>query len=112
MIVARQSIRLWRFDHSRMLIVFLPDISVELVHQEAHEGRRPSPRTWQPIHPEAAARLTDSRLQLHHAAQFGAAAGNSFLEHRPDNSQTSLEWIPALGGLFSAVIPAARAFRV
>jgi hypothetical protein len=95
-----------------MLIVFLPDISVELVPQETHEARRSSPRTWQPIHPEAAARLTDSRLQLHHAAQFGAAAGNSFLEHRPDNSQTSLEWIPALGGLFSGVIPAPRAFRV
>ncbi|MDP9204922.1 MAG: hypothetical protein M3P12_05620 [Gemmatimonadota bacterium] len=95
-----------------MLIVFLPDTSVELVPQETHEGRRPSPRMWQPIHPEAAARLTDSRLQLHHAAQFAAAAGISFLQHLPDNSHTSLEWVPMLGGLFSRVVPAQRAFRV
>jgi hypothetical protein len=95
-----------------MLIVFLPDLSVELVPQETHEVRRPSPRTWQPIHPEAAARLTDSRLQLHHAAQFGAAAGISYLKHLPDDSHTNLEWIPALGGLFSRAIPAQRSFRV
>jgi hypothetical protein len=95
-----------------MLIVFLLDISVELVPQETHEGRRPSPRTWQPIHPEAAARLTDSRLQLHHAAQFGAAAGVSFLPHCADDSHTNLEWVPALGGLFSRVIPAQSPFRV
>ena len=95
-----------------MLIVFLPGFSVELVSQETHEARRPSPRTWQPIHPEAAARLTDSRLQLHHAAQFGAAAGISYLKHLPDDSHTNLEWIPALGGLFSRAIPAQRSFRV
>lgn len=95
-----------------MLLVFLPDYSVELVPQEKHEARRPSPRTWQPIHPEAAARLTDSRLQLHHAAQFAAAAGISFLPHLPDDSHTNLEWVPAFGGLFSRPIPAQRSFRI
>ncbi len=95
-----------------MLVVFLPDLSVELVPQETHDARRPPARMWQPIHPEAAARLTDSRLQLHHAAQFGAAAGISFLHHLPDDSHTNLEWIPALGGLFSRVIPAQLAFRI
>ena len=95
-----------------MLLVFLPDHSVELVPQETHEARRPSPRTWQPIHPEAAARLTDSRLQLHHAAQFAAAAGISFLRPLPDDSHTNLEWVPALGGLFSRPIPAQRSFRI
>jgi len=85
---------------------------VELVPQTAQETRRPSPRIWQPVRPEEAARVTDSRLQLHHAAQFAAAAGISFLQPLPDESQANLEWVPALGGLFSRVIPARTAFRV
>jgi hypothetical protein len=95
-----------------MLRVFLTGYSVELVPQSAKETRRPSPRIWQPVRPEEAARLTDSRLQLHHAAQFAAAAGLSFLQPLPDDSHTNLEWVPALGGLFSRVIPARTAFRV
>jgi hypothetical protein len=90
----------------------LLDISLELVPQTAQETRRPSPRIWQPVRPEEAARLTDSRLQLHHAAQFAAAAGISFLQPLPDDSHTNLEWVPAMGGLFSRVIPARTAFRV
>ena len=85
---------------------------MELVPQETNEARRPSPRMWQPIHPEAAARLTDSRLQLHHAAQFCAAAGISFLQRLPDASHTNLEWLPSLRGLFSRTIPAQRPFRI
>ena len=85
---------------------------MELVPQETHEKRRPSPRMWQPVRPEEATRLTDSRLQLHHAAQFGAAAGISYLPHLPDDSHSNLEWVPALGGLFSRVISAPTAFRV
>jgi hypothetical protein len=95
-----------------MLVVLLLDVSVELIPHETHEVRRPSARMWEPVRPEAATKLTDSRLQLHHAAQFGAAAGISYLPHLPDHSHSSLEWIPALGGLFSAVIPARTAFRV
>jgi hypothetical protein len=95
-----------------MLRVFLTGYSVELVPQKTPVTRRPSPRTWQPVRPEEAGRLTDSRLQLHHAAQFAAAAGISFLPHLPDDSHTNLEWVPALGGLFSRVIPARTAFRV
>jgi hypothetical protein len=85
---------------------------VELVPQQSHETRRPSPRTWQAVRPEAAARLTDFRLQFHHAAQFGAAAGSSFLQPLPDESHTNLEWVPALGGLFSRAIPARITFRI
>jgi len=51
-------------------------------------------------------------LQFHYAAQFGAAAGISFLEHRSDDSHTSLEWVPSLGGLFSKPIPTGRPFRI
>jgi hypothetical protein len=85
---------------------------VELIPQGAAETYRSSPRTWQPVRPEDAAKLTDCRLQLHHAAQFGAAAGISFLEHRPDESHTNLEWVPSLAGLFSRVIPTGRPFRI
>ena len=85
---------------------------MELVPQSVHETRRPSPRVWQPIRPEEATRLTDSRLQLHHAAQFAAAAGICYLEPLPDESHANLEWVPALGGLFSRVIPARTAFRI
>jgi hypothetical protein len=95
-----------------MLIVLLQDAFVELIPHETQETRRPSTRTWQPVRPEAAAKLTDSRLQLHHAAQFGAAAASSFLPHVPDHSHTALEWLPAVGGLFSGVIPARSSFRI
>jgi len=85
---------------------------VELVPQTSADTRRSSPRTWQPIRPEDAAKLSDCRLQLHYAAQFGAAAGISFLEPRPDDSHTNLEWVPALGGLFSRAVPTSRPFRI
>src|ERR1700694_196856 len=58
-------------------------IFVELIPHEARETRRPSPKTWQPVRPEEATKLTDARLQLHHAAQFAAAAGISFLQLPP-----------------------------
>jgi hypothetical protein len=95
-----------------MLIVYTSDTLVELVPQETHKARRPSPKLWQPVRPEDAAKLTDSRLQLHHAAQFAAAAGISFLHSVPNDSHTSLEWVPALGGLFSHLIPARTPFRI
>jgi hypothetical protein len=85
---------------------------VELIPHETHQTRRPSPKLWQAVRPELAAKLTDSRLQLHHAAQFAAAAGISFLPHLPDDSHSNLEWVPALSGLFSRVIPARTPFRV
>jgi hypothetical protein len=85
---------------------------VELIPHAAAETYRPSPRTWQPVRPEDAAKLTDCRLQLHYAAQFGAAAGISFLAHRPDESHTNLEWVASLAGLFSRVIPTGRPFRI
>lgn len=69
-------------------------------------------RAWQAVRPEESAHLSDSRLQLHHAAQFAAAAGISFLERRPDDSHTNLEWAPTLSALASRVIPGRRPFRV
>ena len=85
---------------------------MELVPQGTADTYRSSPRTWQPIRPEDAAKLSDCRLQLHHAAQFATAAGISFLEPRPDDSHTNLEWVPSLGGLFSRAIPTESPFRI
>jgi hypothetical protein len=87
------------------------DVFVELQPQESRT-KSSTARTWQPIRPEESTHLSDSRLQLHHAAQFAAAAGISFLKHQPDDSHTNLEWVPALAGLFSRVIPARTAFRI
>ncbi|GAC1409559.1 MAG: hypothetical protein NVSMB53_02060 [Gemmatimonadaceae bacterium] len=85
---------------------------MELIPQAGADSYYAPARTWQPVRPEDAAKLSDCRLQLHYAAQFGAAAGLCFLAHRQDDSHTSLEWVPALGGLFSRVIPAERSFRI
>ena len=40
------------------------------------------------------AELTDARLQLHWAVQLLAAFGESFVPHRPDESQSSISWSP------------------
>lgn len=85
---------------------------MELIPHTAADSYRSTLRTWQPVRPEDAAKLSDCRLQLHHAAQFGAAAGISFLEHRSDDSHANLEWIPSLGGLFSRAVPTGRPFRI
>jgi hypothetical protein len=85
---------------------------VELVPQSGIATRRSPARTWQAVRPEDAGKLSDARLQLHYAAMFGTAAGISFLEPRPDDSQMNLEWVPDLGGLFSRLIPAKKSFRI
>ena len=85
---------------------------MELSSHKARDPQRTSVKTWQPIRPEESIRLSDARLQFHHAAQFAASAGISFLPHRSDDSHTNLEWVPALAGLFSRVIPAKKSFRI
>jgi hypothetical protein len=85
---------------------------VELRPHESRETQRTSLRTWQSVRPEESTRLSDCRLQLHYAAQFGAAAGISFLQTRPDDSHANLEWVPSLGGLFSRAIPSQTPFRI
>ena len=84
---------------------------MELQPQETRT-KSSTTRAWQAVRPEESTHLSDTRLQLHHAAQFGTAAGISFLEHRPDDSHTNLEWIPSLAGLVSRVIPAGKGFRI
>lgn len=85
---------------------------MELTPQHSSETRRPGIRTWQSVRPELGTKLSDARLQLHYAAQFAAAAGISFLPPEPDDSHTTLEWVPEFAGLFSRLIPAKKPFRV
>jgi hypothetical protein len=85
---------------------------MELQPQRSRNTRITHSKSWQPVRPEESTRLSDVRQQCHHAAQFAAAAGFSFLEPQPDDSHASLEWIPSLAGLFSQVVPAQTLFRI
>ena len=85
---------------------------MELQRHETRDVRSSPTKIWQPVRPEVGGKLSDVRQQVHHAAQFGAAAGFSYLEPQPENAHISLEWIPSLRGLFSRVVPARTMFRV
>lgn len=58
-------------------------------------------RAWRQLDPRRGTKLTDARLQLHHAAQLATALGISYLPARPDDSHTNLEWIETIGALAS-----------
>jgi hypothetical protein len=45
--------------------------------------------------------LSDARLQLHHAAQFLASFGISYLEKKADDSHTNMEWSAERAALVS-----------
>lgn len=65
---------------------------------------------WLNVTPSRGRALADARLQLHHAAQFVACFGISYLPRQEDDSHTNMEWI---GGLLASQ-PAgdARPFRL
>lgn len=68
--------------------------------------------TWQTtgsIKPET---LTESRVQLHYAVQFIAAANAAFVAPQPDYSHTSLIWDAKLQSFAGYEIQAASPFRV
>lgn len=66
------------------------------------------PAGWRGTTPSAAKSLTDARLQLHHAIQFGAALGISYLAKQADDSHTNLGWDSALRALVSHGAKGAR----
>src|ERR1041384_7719857 len=65
--------------------------------------------TWHEIDPQRASRLSDARLQLHHAGQFVAATGISYLPKADDDSHTNMEWI---AGTLASNLVGDRPFRV
>lgn len=58
-------------------------------------------RSWQATSPARTKSLSDARLQLHYAAQFGTALGISYLDHAADDSHTNLGWDAGHGALVS-----------
>ena len=54
------------------------------------KAKRPA---WQHLTPGRSQSLSDARLQLHHATQFLACLGISYLPHAADDSHTNMEWI-------------------
>jgi len=64
--------------------------------------------SWKPLDTARAPSLSDARRQLHHAAQLATAFGISFLEKKPDDSHTNLEWIESDGVLASNALNGTR----
>jgi hypothetical protein len=63
---------------------------------------------WQATEPTLAQALNDARLQLHHAAQFAAALGISYLPRAADDSHTNLGFDAAHGALVSRTATGTR----
>ena len=85
---------------------------MELTALSAANFGRDVVQQWEQIRPTLCAKLGASRRQFHHAAQFAAAAGISYLESQPDDSHTNLEWLSEFRGLFSREVSAPQAFRI
>ncbi|HEY4304817.1 MAG TPA: hypothetical protein VGM82_10140 [Gemmatimonadaceae bacterium] len=66
-------------------------------------------QSWQDVDASLATKLTDARLQLHHAAQLVAAMGISYLPHADDDSHTNMEW---LAGALASNVVGERPFRI
>ncbi len=60
-----------------------------------------SKHAWRALDPELARRLTDARLQVHHAAQIATAMGISYLPDQRDDSHTNLGWLDDISALAS-----------
>ena len=56
---------------------------------------------WKAVGTVPISGLSDTRLQLHWAAQIVASFGNAVIESRGDDSQSNLGWVEALGALCS-----------
>jgi hypothetical protein len=75
-------------------------------------GTRDAQRDWRPIKPEMARRLSDARLQLHHAAQLVSALGISYLPPQSDDSHTNFEWLEDVMALASHTVNASAPVRL
>jgi hypothetical protein len=67
---------------------------------------------WLPQQPKNKSRLNKAIGDLHHAAQFVAMAGNSFLPHEPDDSHTNMEWSNKHQALTGKWIQGNELFRI
>jgi hypothetical protein len=63
---------------------------------------------WELLGTVSPRRLTEARLQLHHAVQLVAAVGRSLVPARGDDGHTSLEWRAKPRGFMGQEAPGAR----
>lgn len=70
-----------------------------------------SPQSWPTVGAVDPSRLTEARLEAHHAIQIVVSLGISFLVHQEDDSHTNLEWLDAAKALAGRLVPAPRPFR-
>ena len=56
-------------------------------------------------------RVVDARLQLHWAAQAASAPARQLLEHQPDYSEQSLQWVPGALALAQGLVNGVWPFR-
>ena len=63
---------------------------------------------WQATNSHDARLLTEARLQLHHAAQFGTAMGISYLKSEADDSHTNLVWDAGLAAVMARAVDGKR----
>ena len=62
---------------------------------------KPFSTPWNAVGTVPISELSDTRLQLHWAAQIVASFGNAVIESRADDSQSNLGWVDDLGALCS-----------
>jgi hypothetical protein len=67
---------------------------------------------WQFIQYKRMRRLNEAIEEMHHAAQFIAMAGNSYLKHEADDSHTNMVWSHKHKGLFGKWIIGNQTFRL
>ena len=63
---------------------------------------------WQATSDHDARLLTEARLQVHHAAQFGTAMGVSYLKTEADDSHTNLVWDAGLAAVMARAVDGKR----
>ncbi len=67
---------------------------------------------WEPLGRVDPTELTDTRLDLHWAAQLIAAFGQNCLEPNPDDSHRSMRWSPAVRGFLASETAGPSEFSV
>lgn len=66
---------------------------------------------WEPLGGVSPRALGEARLVLHHAAQLVVAVGRGLAPPRPDDGQTSLEWLGAARALAGQTVDGPRPWR-
>jgi hypothetical protein len=77
-----------------VLVAILTDPACQIAEGKTAMGRL----DWRPLHNVNRGRLSEARLQAHHAAQWLARTARAYVPPRPDDSHTNLGWDDGLDG--------------